>query len=101
MVFQLFLDTSGKIDLFNGKPSFISPEYELIKTRNQEPETRDLVHTGRLVPIYPETEGVSSKWLRSRINTALKILKQDNTASPQQESWEFFPPFVLEMALVW
>ena len=26
------------------------------------------IHTGRLVPIYPETAGVSSKWLRSRIS---------------------------------
>ena len=25
------------------------------------------VHTGRLVPIYPETKGLSSKWLRARI----------------------------------
>lgn len=30
------------------------------------------IHTGRLVPVYPETYGVSSKWLRSRIAPLLK-----------------------------
>ena len=29
------------------------------------------LHTGRLVPVYPETEGVSSKWLRGRISFLL------------------------------
>lgn len=52
---------AGKVDLFHGRPSFNSPEYELVKP-GQQP-----IHTGRLVPVYPETAGVSSKWLRSRI----------------------------------
>lgn len=39
----------------------VSPEYEVISP------SRYLIHTGRLVPVYPETYGVSSKWLRSRI----------------------------------
>ncbi|MEA2647452.1 MAG: ATP-dependent helicase RecG, partial [Chloroflexota bacterium] len=29
------------------------------------------IHTARLVPVYPETRGVSSKWLRRRIKDAL------------------------------
>ncbi len=29
------------------------------------------VHTGRLVPIYPETKGLTSKWLRARIADAI------------------------------
>ena len=44
-----------------------SPEYEIVRG---EP-----IHTDRLVPVYPETRGLSSKWLRSRIfpllNTAI------------------------------
>lgn len=31
---------------------------------------------GRIVPIYPETHGVSSKWLRSRIKSLLKFSNQ-------------------------
>lgn len=42
-----------------------SPDYEVIRQSRT-------IHTGRLVPIYPETAGISSKWLRSRINSVLK-----------------------------
>jgi len=37
-----------------------NPEYEII-----EDEDRDLVHTGRIVPIYRTTEGLSPRHLRS------------------------------------
>ena len=51
---------SGKVGTFDRKLSFISPELE---------ESREVnLNTGRLVPVYPETYGVSSKWLRARIN---------------------------------
>lgn len=52
---------SGKVD----RQGLVSPEYELVK------ETPP-IHTACLVPIYPETYGVSSKWLRSRIYPLLK-----------------------------
>lgn len=52
---------AGKvIETENGR-SLQTPQYELVR------ENKPLIHTGRLVPIYPETAGVSSKWLRSRI----------------------------------
>jgi len=45
--------------------------------------TTNLVHTGRLVPIYPETAGISSKWLRSRIDPLLhKFYPQINEFLP-------------------
>lgn len=56
---------SGKVEWFGRKKVMLSPEYELL--------TSHPVHTGRLVPVYPETYGVSSKWLRSRIRTVLEI----------------------------
>jgi ATP-dependent DNA helicase RecG len=61
---------SGKVDWFGRSLSMISPEYEIINPSSE------LIHTGRLVPVYPETAGVSSKWLRSRIKQLLDNLSQ-------------------------
>lgn len=57
---------SGKLQESLTKPALISPEYEILKTKQT-------IHTGRLVPVYPETASVSSKWLRSRIALALNL----------------------------
>lgn len=59
---------SGKIGNFGKKQTLESPAYEVI---NQENET---IHTGRLVPVYHEVRGVSSKWLRRQIH---KILREN------------------------
>lgn len=63
------LSLSGKIDWFAKRLVLVSPDYELI-SNNSPSDT--IIHTGRLVPIYPETAGISSKWLRSRINFLLR-----------------------------
>ncbi|MDP2664036.1 MAG: DNA helicase RecG, partial [bacterium] len=34
----------------------------------------ELTHTGRIVPVYPETSGLSSRWLRQTIKYLLSIL---------------------------
>lgn len=52
---------SGKVGWFLRKKVMQSPEYELL---NSSGET---IHTARLVPVYPETHGVSSKWLRRQV----------------------------------
>ncbi len=63
---------SGKIGRFGAHLTMMSPEYEILKpTTNDQQQT---IHTGRLVPIYPETSGISSKWLRSRIAPLLSAL---------------------------
>lgn len=66
------LQISGKTSLYKGKLSIIQPEWET----SQDGES---LHTGRLVPIYPETYGVSSKWIRVQINKvlpqALKVIE--------------------------
>jgi ATP-dependent DNA helicase RecG len=48
---------SGRVKIFGGRPVFESPEWELA-------DDRELVHTGRLVPIYPLTSGLFQKQVR-------------------------------------
>ncbi|MBI4185950.1 MAG: ATP-dependent DNA helicase RecG [Chloroflexi bacterium] len=48
---------SGRVSLFNGRPVFESPEWELL-------EDKELVHTGRLVPLYPLTQGLRHRQVR-------------------------------------
>ncbi|MBI4157723.1 ATP-dependent DNA helicase RecG [Candidatus Woesebacteria bacterium] len=60
------ISLSGKVDFFGNKRALISPEYEILS------ENKSALHTGRLVPVYPETSGLSSKWLRGRIKDALE-----------------------------
>jgi len=65
---KLQISLSGKTQFFNSKLSLFSPEYEILKP-HQKP-----IHTSAIIPVYPETAGLSSKWLRSRLNLLLKHL---------------------------
>lgn len=47
---------SGKVDEYLGRLVFQSPEWEFLD--------KDLVHTGRLVPVYPLTGGITAHWMR-------------------------------------
>jgi ATP-dependent DNA helicase RecG len=59
---------SGKVDWFGHNLVLVSPDYEIFN----EDLKKETIHTGRLVPIYHETYGLSSKWLRSRIAPLIK-----------------------------
>jgi len=48
---------SGRVSLFNGRHVFESPEWELA-------EDKELIHTGRLVPLYPLTRGLRPRQVR-------------------------------------
>ncbi len=48
---------SGRVGLFGGRLVFESPEWELL-------EDRELIHTGRLVPLYPLTQGLYPRQVR-------------------------------------
>lgn len=67
----LHISISGKIQLDKGKAKMISPVFEIIKTSNLQ--KKSTLHTGRLVPIYPETEGLSSKWIRGKLSSILPL----------------------------
>ena len=55
---------SGKLNLDGNGLYLSNPSYETAE--------RTPTNTGRLVPVYPETRGLTSKWLRWKISQLLK-----------------------------
>lgn len=69
---------TGKAKYSMGKMSLQSPTYEVIK------EYEEQIHTGRIVPVYHETEGITSKWMREKLK-------------PLIDNWlELFPEYMPE-----
>ncbi len=62
------INISGKVSLNKKRLCFSNPAYEFA---GKEP-----LHTGRLVPVYPETHGLSSRWLRLGIKPLLRFANQ-------------------------
>jgi len=52
------------VTLFKGQKTLENPEYEPL-------ESEELVHTGRLVPVYPSTSGLAGRTLRRVVKDAL------------------------------
>ncbi|QQS61533.1 MAG: ATP-dependent DNA helicase RecG [Candidatus Moraniibacteriota bacterium] len=63
-----YVRLSGTMEFQNGERIFHSPEFE---SASKKP-----VHTGRIVGIYPETYGITSKWLRWRIMEVLQNIRE-------------------------
>ena len=81
---------SGKANWFGHTLVLESPVYE--RTDGIDAH----LHTGRLVPVYPETAGVTSKWIRGRINFILQ------TCIPKVEESlhkRFYPPKLIPLTI--
>lgn len=55
---------SGRVKYFQGRPVFESPEWEIV-------EDKELIHTGRLVPVYPLTSGLYQRQVRKLVKAAI------------------------------
>jgi ATP-dependent DNA helicase RecG len=55
---------SGEVTYYQGK-QLLHPEFEILK------EEKDLLNTGRIVPIYPLTEGLNQRQLRTYVKGSL------------------------------
>lgn len=66
---------SGKTTLKDGEIFFSSPECENAN--------RSATHTGGLIAVYPETEGLTSKWLRWQIQTLLPKVRFPEETVPE------------------
>ena len=105
-----FVCLAGKIS-GKGKSIYLSnPAYEKLPDNFREIDFK-LSHTGRLIPVYPETEGLSSKWLRFIVKPLLlklkdripdflppKISKKYDFLAFQEAIWQIHFPDSLELA---
>ncbi len=56
---------SGTVSVFHNRPQFISPEWEDVESSG--------IHTGRLVPVYPLTKGLTARKMRNWVTEALDL----------------------------
>ncbi len=56
---------SGTVSLYGNRPQFISPEWEDVEASG--------IHTGRLVPVYPLTRGLTARSMRKWMAEALQL----------------------------
>ena len=66
----------GKVARDKSGPYLQSPSHEKLSKDEQ-----DATHAGRIIPVYAETAGVSSRWIRSIIKNVLQSLP-DNLQDP-------------------
>lgn len=67
---------SGKVNLDKKILAMSNPAWERA--------TRDATNTGRLVPVYNETRGLTSKWLRWQIKPLLPVAQQLEDMLPKE-----------------
>lgn len=72
------LNCAGKVTSDGKKLTLSNPIYEIISKEGQL--TR---HTGRIVPVYPETRGVTSKMLRLVMSKVIALLEPVEEFLPQ------------------
>jgi ATP-dependent DNA helicase RecG len=93
---------SGKIVIGNNEIYLSNPVYEKSDANKKK---SGLTHTGRLIPIYPETEKLSSKWLRFILKPLLfefknkipetlpeKILRENDFLEIEKALWQIHFP---------
>ena len=67
------VNLAGKVIEAQNGLTISHPIYEIINQRlTTNDQRQELRHTGRIVPVYPETKGVSSKMIRFLIQPILK-----------------------------
>ena len=57
---------SGKVNVFRGNIVFESPEHEVL-----DGSQGNMAHTGRMVPVYPATDGLYQRSIRNLVKQAL------------------------------
>jgi ATP-dependent DNA helicase RecG len=98
---------AGKVVFKDNGVYLTNPAYEKISSSAAfgGKKGKGLTHTGRIIPVYPETEGLSSRWLRYIIKSLLinlrnkipeilpqKILLENKFLPIEQAIWQIHFP---------
>src|SRR3990167_2756452 len=65
-----FVSFAGRVEKFGSKKTLSVRSYEVLSNKDAE-----AIHTTGLVPVYSETRGLFSKWIRNRIKSLLENIR--------------------------
>lgn len=101
----------GEAVVLSGKGGWRKGDFSLTNPAYEKIENSSLTDAGRIVAVYPETDGLSSRWLRHILKTVLTEVKnnltdplsaqlsQENNLMPLLEAiWQIHFPDSLEQA---
>jgi len=105
-----FVSFAGKV-VYGKKGYYLSnPIFE--KIESDDFDQAELVHTGRIVPMYPQNQKVSSKWIRKAVKILLtqikvqiaeplpaSLLKENGLLEINQAIWQMHFPSSMEEAI--
>lgn len=77
------ISASGQVRRSGSKLSIVAPTFEVLYN-----DASNNIHTGRLIPVYPETQGITSKWLRRQVYNLI--------AEHKDELEEYLPDDILK-----
>lgn len=83
------MNFAGKISVSEGEIYLSNPTYEAINLRRKvgaptQWASEETAHTGRLVPVYPETRGLTSKGFRYLLQPILKNIEPLEEWMPEE-----------------
>ncbi len=78
----------GKVDMYKNRLQMISPEWEIIEGKEDEQ-----LNLGRIVPIYPLTQGITQRFLRKTIHACIERYQNqliDELPVPLRNKYKFY-----------
>ncbi len=85
---------TGKIGFWGKKKAIVAPSFEKLV------ENTERLHSGRIVPTYRETAGVTSKWLRRVVHNTLKQLSEEDFLSSDITEKYVFADLITSLKLI-
>ncbi|MEK7554726.1 MAG: ATP-dependent DNA helicase RecG, partial [Patescibacteria group bacterium] len=70
------VNLAGKVSIGKGASYLSNPSYELVRSGNL------MRHTGGLIPVYPETKGLTSRGLRYLVKPILEVIPRTEDFIP-------------------